>query len=228
MPNTQMKDGLGNEFTLITRDQSLDASNSLRQNWHFDTKLPLDHTGGGSFQAVAKSNTIGAGLPVNSPIAMFRFASASNIAIVRRLRLNAWTIGAGFAAGVAQFDAFVARSFSSEDTGGLLASISSNTAKLRTSNMNAAVAHLRVSDTAALGVGTRTLDGQPFETAVAAPAPTTVNTAIVTNAVLLLEHDHPLVLENLEGVIVQASVPATGTWGFSIHVAWDEINSKQY
>jgi hypothetical protein len=223
-----MKDGQGNEFTLVTRDQSLDASNSVRQNWHFDTKLPLDHTGGGSYEVVAKSNTIAAGLTANSPIIMFRFASASNIAIIRRLRLNAWTVGAGFAAGIAQFDAFVARTFSIEDTGGLLAAIASNTAKLRTSNMNAAVAHLRVADTAALGVGTRTLDGQPFETAIGAPAPTVVNTMIVSNAVLFQEHDHPLVLENLEGVIVQASVPGTGTWAFSIHVAWDEINSKQY
>lgn len=226
--NTQMKDGLGNEFTLSTRDISLDASNNLRQNLHFDTKYPLDHTGGGSYQAIAKSNTLAAGLTANSPIISFRFVSASNIAIIRRLRLQAWTMAAGFAAGVTTFDAFVARTYASEDTGGVLAAIASNVGKLRTSNMQAAVAHIRTSDTAALGVGTRTLDAVPFETLMAAPAPTAANTMIIANQILFMEHDHPLVLETNEGIIVQASVPVTGTWAFAFHAAWDEINAKTY
>ena len=168
-----------------------------------------------------------AGLAANAPIISFRFASTALCAIVRRVKLQAWTNAAGFTAGAASFDLYAARGFSVEDTGGLLAAISGNTGKMRTSGMAASASHLRVADTGALGLGTRSLDSQPADSLVFAAA-TAVNTVFVANQVLFQAADHPLVLDNLEGFVVQASVPATGTWSFAVSVAWDEVQKASY
>jgi len=225
--STEMKDGLGNEFTLRTKDVSVDQKNGIRQNWHLATKYPIDHTNGGAFYTTAKSNTIAAALTANSPIASFRFSSASLICAIRRLEISAWTLAAGFAAGIASFDAFVARQYTSEDTGGLLSALSANTPKLRT-NMQTTQSHLRVSDTGTLTAGTRTLDAHPFETAVAAPAPTATNTLFFNDQKIFNDYDHPLILVSGEGVIIQASVPATGTWAFALTAVWDEVELANF
>lgn len=224
---TLLKDGDGNEFSFRTKDVTAEQNNALRQNWHFASDYPIDHTSGGSFQAVAKSGALVAGLATNAPIIMFRFASTSMCAIVRRIKLQAWTNAAGFTAGPAAFDAYAARSFTIEDTGGLLAAISGNVGKMRTSGMATSLSHLRVADTGALGLGTRALDGQPLDSLVVAAA-TAVNTVFLATQVLFQAVDHPLVLDNLEGFVVQASVPATGTWSFAVSVAWDEVQKSSY
>jgi hypothetical protein len=176
---------------------------------------------------VAKSGALIAGLAANAPIISFRFASASLIAIVRRIKLSVWTNAAGFTAGMAAFDAYAARSFTVEDTGGLLAAISGNTSKLRTSGMQASAAHLRVADTGALGLGTRALDSQALDSVIVAAA-TGANTVFASNLTAFMAIDHPLVLDNLEGFVVQAIVPATGTWSFAVHVTWDEVQKASY
>jgi hypothetical protein len=224
---TILKDGDGNEFSVRTRDVSVPQNNALRQFWHLASDYPIDHSDGGSFQVLAKSGALIAGLAANAPIISFRFASASLCAIVRRIKLSVWSNAVGFTAGAAAFDTYVARSFTAEDTGGLLAAISGNTGKLRTSGMQASAVHLRVGDTGALGLGTRALDSQPLDSVIAAAA-TTVNTVFVSNQTLFMAIDHPLVLDNLEGFVVQASVPATGTWSFAVHVTWDEVQKTSY
>ena len=222
-----LKDGDGNEFSIRTKDVSVTQNNSLRQNWHMASDYPIDHTDGGSFQVLAKSGALIAGLAANAPIISFRFASTALIAIVRRVKLSAWTNAAGFTAGMAAFDLYPARSFTVEDTGGLLAAISGNTGKLRTSGMQASAAHLRVADTGALGLGTRSLDAQPSDSVIAAAA-TVANTVFASNLTAFMAIDHPLVLDNLEGFVVQASVPATGTWSFAAHITWDEVQKASY
>jgi hypothetical protein len=222
-----LKDGDGNEFSIRTKDVSVTQNNSLRQNWHMASDYPIDHSDGGSFQLLAKSGALIAGLAANAPIISFRFASTALCAIVRRIKLQAWTNAVGFTAGPAAFDLYPARSFSVEDTGGLLAAISGNTGKMRTSGMASSAAHLRVSDTGALGLGTRALDAQPSDSLIVAAA-TTINTVFLPTQVLFQAADHPLVLDNLEGFVVQASVPATGTWSFAVHVAWDEVQKASY
>jgi len=224
---TELKDAIGNEFSLRTKDVSVPQNNSLRQNWHLYTKYPIDHTNGGAFYTTAKSNTMTAGLAANAPIASFRFASpATMICVLRKLELSMWSIGT-LAVGLASFDAFIARTYTSEDTGGLLSSLSGNNGKLRTKHQSP-VAHLRVSDTAALTLGTRTLDAAPFENIIASIPAATANIVYLNNAKLFEDVDHPLILENNEGLIIQASVPATGTWGFNLTAIWDEVEAGNY
>ena len=213
---TELKDGLGNEFSVRTKDISPSQNNSIRQNWHLSSRYPITgrisnvaNLNGGSFHTTMKSGIMAAGLAANSPIVSFRFVSASLITVIRRLELSMWTLGAAsFAVGVASFDAFVARTYTNEDSGGLLAALSGNVGKLRT-DFQTTTSHLRVSDTGTLTVGTRTLDAHPFKNITAGiPATPALNTLFVDNKILFQEHDHALVLASNEGVIVQASVPA--------------------
>jgi hypothetical protein len=219
---TQMKDGLGNEFTLVTKDVSPDQNNVLRQNWHLYTRYPIDHAGGGSYQAAIRSGSMAAGLVANAPIVSFRFVSASFVALIRRIKFSAWTLGTGFAAGIGLFDAFVARGYTAEDTGGTLAALAGDIGKLSTLGMVTTTSQLRVASTAALTVGTRTLDGVALDTLMG-NAPTTAQTLMITKQELFEEADHPLKLGTSEGLIIQATVPATGLWQFSVNVAWDEV-----
>lgn len=113
-----------------------------------------------------------------------------------------------------------------------MAALAGNVGKLRTDHQSA-LAHLRCSDTTALAVGTRTLDAHPFETInVGIPATDAViNRLYLNNAKLFEEHDHPLVLGVAgiaEGVIVQATVPATGTWSFNLTAVWDEVEANNF
>jgi hypothetical protein len=82
-----------------------------------------------------------------------------------------------------------------------------------------------VANTAALTGATITLDAAPVESRTLA-APTTGNTPIAS-AVTLFEKqgsEHPLLLAQNEGFVVQATVPATGTWAFAITAEWDEVS----
>lgn len=224
---TEMKDGVGNEFTLRTKDVSGGQNNAVRQNWHLATRYPVEHASGGAFHTTMKSNTMTAALAANSTIAMFRFVSPSLICVLRHLDLSMWSVTA-IAAGFLSFDAFVARAFTGEDTGGLLAPLAGNVGKLRTSHQSP-LAHLRVSDTGQLTVGTRTLDGAPFENITAGLAASgPINNVYFLNQPLFTERDHPMVLKSEEGVVIQANVPATGTWAFNVTAVWDEIEANNY
>lgn len=139
-----------------------------------------------------------------------------------------WTFSTAFVVGLISVDAFMARLYSSEDTGGLLAALSGNVGKLRTSHQTTQ-SHLRVSDTAALSVGTRTLDAVPFENVVAGVTGAAMsNNVFFNNQTLFADFDHPIVLGNQEGIVLQASVPGTGTWAFNVTAVWDEIEPGNY
>lgn len=227
MSVTELKDGLGNEFSLRTKDVSASQNNSIRQNWHLQSKFPIEHSSGGAFQCTMKSNTMAAGLTANAPIASFRFVAPNMVCLLRRLELSTWILGTAFTAGLGSFDAFVARAYTNEDTAGLLAALSGNVGKLRTSHQTTN-SHLRVSDTATLTAGSRTLDATPFENIMVTVPNTVTNTLLFNNLKLFEEYDHPLVLASQEGVIIQATVPATGLWAFNVTAVWDEVEANNY
>lgn len=230
MAVTELKDGLGNEFSLRSKDVSPSQNNSIRQNWHLASRYPINHDNGGAFYVTMKSATMVANASFNNlPIAAFRFVSPSLICLVRKLELSFWNITTAFAAGIASFEAYVARAYTVEDSLGNLAALSGNVGKLRTSHQTA-IAHFRASDTVGLTAGTRTLDAHPFET-ITVGIPTGDAVAFkgyLNNAKLFEDHDHPLVLANQEGFVIQGTVPATGTWGFNVTAVWDEIEAGNY
>lgn len=188
---------------------------------------PLDFGGQGSFQIVSKSGTMAAGLSGDSPIYSFRNAHASLIVVVRRITLAAWSLGTGFTAGIGRFELYIGRSWSGADTGGTTDTITTNNGKLRTSMASiGALAEIRHSATATLSAGTRTLDTQPQSELTVAVTNAT-NTVFCPTSDLLRRDpfEYPLIISPSEGFVIQATVPATGTWTWAIKTQWDEVAS---
>lgn len=181
---------------------------------------------GGYFQMGLSSNTMAAGLTSASPVFSFRY-TGSLVCCVRRVRVSLGDL-VGFTAGFLNFNMFVARAFTASDSSGTAATLTGNNGKLRTSFSNATgVGDFRISSTAALSAGTRTLDAQQCAQ-LALSAITTAGQPMTNNAPDLFYKqpgEYPLGLANNEGFVIQATVPATGTWQIGVDVSWDELAS---
>src|SRR4029434_673796 len=218
--NKQIKDGLGKLFSIRMRD--LTADNTLMQQHVFASLLPLEYGAGGMFQETVKSGIMAADMVGNSPIYAFRWPVVSPICLVRRVRIYAWALTAS-TAGIVKFELYTARPFTSQDTGGAAADLSVHNCKMRTS-MASSQAFIQYANTAALTPGTRTLGAAPTDcvvNSVGATAPI----LFAGNGILLnkLQGEYPLILAQDEGFVIQATVPAAGTWSYTVNAEWDEI-----
>jgi hypothetical protein len=161
-----------------------------------------------------------------SDIFSFRWGNASNLALIRRVTISAGVSSTLGAAGVWQAQLFVARSFSGSQTGGtsLLPSGSQN--KLRTTGMGTTLlTDARISSTAALGAGTKTLDTQSVGSVVSA-TPVTAGTQLLAPYPIfdVRPGEYPLVLAQNEGLVLQALHPATtGAWQVGVTIEWAEV-----
>lgn len=193
------------------------------------TQYPVDPLTLGAYSLAIDNGTtvMSAGLASNSPIWSFRWGS-SNLAIVRSVRLCVSSITA-FAAGRFAFDLFFARSFTASDTGGTTATISGNNAKKRTNMGTTLLTECRFSQTATLTAGTRTLDTQPIGkligNAIMPTSPMQFFNPFGTLWERNTSDEYPLVLAQNEGLVLQATVPGTGTWFFSVTIEWLEAAS---
>lgn len=186
---------------------------------------PDDYGSLGVYSIAQISGTANAGLGGASNIYAFRNTTA-NVYLVRQVRLSAGNTATAFAAGVAQFNLFVARSFTVDSSGGTAATLTTNNTKRRTSMATTGLARSRILSAAALGAGTWTLDAQPIGAAVAA-IKATAGIPVMPPVYLWDSRDteYPLVCEQNEGFTVQCTVPATGTWQFTVGVDWLELAS---
>ena len=223
MDNKQLKDGVGNLFTLRMRDKSATGDGSLQSTMVLASGYPLDYGSGGMFQHCGKSGAMVAGLAAAAPIYAFHWP-ASLLALVRRVRVSAWTNGTAFTAGLATFDLYAARAFTAQYGGGNVANLTGDAAQLR-STMGASKAEIMYAATVALTPGTRTLDPDPLHSLTVA-APATANAPFSAAPLTLFEKlqgEHPLLLVANEGFVIRASVPAAGIWSFAVTTEWDEI-----
>jgi hypothetical protein len=95
-----------------------------------------------------------------------------------------------------------------------------------------AASDIAIATTAALGVGTKTLETLALSSINAAgPITASLNGTIIAPGTLLWQAEvgdgeHPLVLAQNEGfVITVPAVPATGTWAAAISVDWAEVTA---
>lgn len=199
----------------------------------FETPRPLGVLGA---YAIAYNNIaagpMAAGLAANSPIFSFRWAptgaNANALALITRVGFALEELTA-FTAGIGNIDLFVARGYSAVDTGGATVSLTTNQAKLRTSFGTSLVGTgMLASTTATLTAGTRTLDTRPLNTLMSGFA-ATANSLVIPNTDLLNRNvaagNWPLVLATNEGIVLQATVPATGTWNFQVTIEWSEVST---
>lgn len=191
-------------------------------------RKPLEYGSFGSYSMSTLSGTVGAGLAANAEIYQFRWTDATRICVVHNITLDGLAGSAtAFTAGFGNVQAIVARAFNAAGSGGTAATITGNNGKLRTSMGTTLLGEIRCASTAALGVGTKTLDTQPV--GLYAFAVGTVASAQYATQIQLLSDQvvgqHPLVLAQNEGFVIRATMPATGTWQFGVTVRWTEFTS---
>ena len=176
----------------------------------------------GSYSATMTSGTIGAGLAAASPIYAFRY-TGTGVAVVRRVIFSAGDL-VGFAAGFVNLQLFAARAFTASDTGGTAATLTGNNAKLRTSFATTGVGQIMIANTGTNTPGTRTLDSTALG-GLSVSVLTTAGASVIAPTNLFGPFDaglYPAAFANNEGFVIQATVPATGTWQATITVEWDE------
>jgi hypothetical protein len=190
---------------------------------------PNDVGAQGSYSASVVSGTMAAGLGGAAPILAFLWKPAvvlTSLALIRRIKFTANVLGTGFTAGTVKFDFLIARAFTVQDTGGAAVTLTTNNAKARTSFATTQAA-IQASATATLTAGTRTLDANPFRTLLnGVGTGTFISIVGDTEVYRAVPGDWPLVFAGTgEGFVIQATVPATGTWNWACSIDWDEVSS---
>lgn len=196
---------------------------------------PMELGTRGAYSLGVVSGVMAAGLAANSEIFQMRWLGTSGLVmLLRSIRLSAARGGTAFTAGSCEFNLTIARSWSADGGGGTAVVFSTaNTNKKRTDFPLSAFSDtgVRHSATAALTAGTKTLDtnrAASLTSFISSVATTASEQPIVAPGTFLWQRDtaeeYPMLFEANEGLVVRATVPATGTWQFSIHVEWAEID----
>ena len=183
-----------------------------------------------SYSLGVLSGTMAAGLAGASPIVSIRWSTVGTVCVIRSLRLSAGSL-VGFAAGFATFDLIKATAFSAADTGGGAVAWTASTSNKRRDvfpdSAFATAGEIRASTTATLSAGTRTLDTNPLNSVGTSVTTTGGAPILPPNTELCPASGYPLVLTaaaaaTSQGLILRATVPATGTWQFSLAIDWEE------
>jgi hypothetical protein len=168
-----------------------------------------------------------AALGANSEIYQFRWANASNFAVIRKIRIAASVTTTFFAAGVPiQIDLVKSTAWSAAGTGGTAITMAALLRRRATMTNSLLVAgDMRIATTAALGAGTKTLETLSLSTILAAgPITASLNGQIIAPGTILWQAEvgdgeSPLILAQNEGFSIRSvAVPATGTWQCAITV----------
>lgn len=184
----------------------------------------------GTFRKEQISGTMAAGLAANSVVWAWRWTDATRLAIVPEITIGAGGI-VGFTAGFFSFALFFGRSYTASHTGGTAGTLTGNNSKLKTSFGTMLLGDTRIATTGALGGGTVTLDTDALARLTGSTT-AVAGTLLVPPFTPIFPWDdpssQPLVFAQNEGLVLQATVPATGTWTFSVGVKWYEIPAGRY
>ena len=192
---------------------------------------PTDSTGFGHYTYGGFTGILPAALGANSEIFQFRWSDTTRVCIINEIKISACVTTTFFAAGVpVQIDLVKSTGWTVAGTLGTAISPAA-LLKKRTSMSSSLMASgdARIATTAALGVGTKTLETLSLAT-ILAPGPITasLNGQIIAPGTILFRGEisdgqHPLVLAQNEGFSIRSvAVPATGTWQAAISVDWTE------
>jgi hypothetical protein len=176
------------------------------------TMRPMDVLGWNSVGVPTGNVT---GLAAGATLFSFRNISANPI-VVRRVGIGFVTTVPFTAAQMVGFGLLAARNFTASDTGGTAIALTGNNAKHRTALGTPTSLDCRISTTAALGAGTRTVDANSLamQSGWSGAAGTTVVPALNN----LLSHDtgdYPIVLAQNEGLLI-TNLTAMGAAGVGV------------
>lgn len=187
----------------------------------------------GAYSVGLFTGILPAALAANSEIFQWRWSHATLLCLIRSIKMSASVTTTMFAAGVpVEIELRQARGWTVQGTLGTGITFGTDDAKRRMQFAQTAMTagDARQATTAALGVGTKTLDGVPFAYSIqGGPITGSLNGTIIAPYAILYDRgpggEYPIVYEQNEGFVIRSvAVPATGTWRASLCVEWAEID----
>lgn len=195
---------------------------------------PVDHGALGAYSLGVSTGILPAALAANSEIFQFRWTHASNLAVIRKIRISSSVTTTMFAAGVpCEIDLIKSTGWTVAGTGGTGLTPAAML-KRRTSMGSTLVASgdIRIATTAALGAGTKTLETLSMCSILrGGPITGSLNGSIIDPGTVLwqaevADGEHPLILVQNEGFSIRSvAVPATGTWRMAVQLDWAEVTA---
>lgn len=206
-------------------------------NVHFAARVsqrPMEVGTRGAYALGVVSGVMAAGLGANAEIFQMRWIDATRVMLLRSVQLSAAPGTTAFAAGPIEFNATVARGWSADGSAGTAVTLSTTDTNVKRASFPNSLfsdTGVRFSATAALGAGTKTLDANRFASIssyVSSVATTAASGPFVAPGTMLWQRntsdEYPFYFVANEGLVIRATVPATGTWQYSITVEWAEVD----
>lgn len=202
---------------------------------------PDGGTQGGSYGFALVSGVMAAGLAAASPIYAFRWPVGNALtAIVRSLRILAGTDVTAFAQGAVIVDLIKATKLPAQYTGGAAITIAgkdgARSSRFYTNPIqiaNVATGDVAIAGTATLAAGAPAPTFESNARAVLVGSVGAVPATIVLpqEGLLIDPRDPGRQPEELiagEGLVIRATVPATGTWRFAVEIGYDAVDPARY
>ena len=194
------------------------------------TSRPVEYGGLGLYKISMASGTMAAGLTAASEVFQVRWTDATRLALIWGCHMDGFGSGTAFAAGFANIGLTIARNWTGDGSGGNTATLTGNNQKMRTSMGTSLMGTIRIASTGALGTGTKTLDAQAIGAANIAINTTANGNFIPDGTTFMGDMENggnptPIILTQNEGIVIRATVPATGTWQIGLTMSWAEVAS---
>lgn len=182
---------------------------------------------------VAEFSGLTTGIAANGEVFQFRWTDAANLCLLRSLQVRMAVITGFTAAQEIGFTASQVATWSADGSGGTAIVPGATNLLKRNNYPQSKVGSMRISTTAALTAGTKTIYTNPF---LAAAAKTLAAAATVQDANLQDGYDWystmggPIVFQQNEGFVVRNAVAmgAAGTVRWAIQAEWAEFLNADY
>lgn len=182
--------------------------------------------------AVSGSMAASAG---TAEVFQFRWTSTELTAVIRAVRIDGLRASTAFAAGDIDIKLYAARGWTVDGSGGSSVTITAPTTKTYINDPPTAVGSIRISTTAGLSAGTKSIDNNPSGQILTnasggwSSATPIIGSLYLPHTYLIDPKDKaPLYLFTNEGMGIRFTVPGTGVWSFGITVIWDEIRDLKH
>lgn len=180
------------------------------------------------------TGTIGAALAASSELLQFRFVTGTKtLALVHRIELEGLAIVAvATAAGAIGFEAVPARTWTAAGSGGTRIATTGDNLQMRTSHPVSQVSDIGIATTAALTVGTKTLDANAIGGLLGSVGTGAITSYTISNHLsghLMSQEasEGPLVLSNQEGFVIRTTHvgPTALTYIARFGIEWVEVTT---
>lgn len=206
-------------------------------NTHYVIAREIDSAQLGHFSLAVQTGAITAAARTDEEILQFRWAGATNRAVVYEIGLTGVIATTAFAVGAISFKATAARAYTAAGSGGAAIAVTSDNMGTRTKKGNSSAA-IRIATTTNLTAGTQSLDANDLgqltthsSGGVGAATPIIGSIYLPTTVLFkaaISDGQSPLYLRTDEGFVIRATVPATGVWTAGVYVKWAEVEPSGY